>query len=318
MSTSLTHLLAALPEPLFSTYAIERVLGVGAYAIVYQIRSIETDEAFALKVVEKEPMRQRAMMPQLDREVVLLDAFSCSPHIIELLEVLHTSTHVFLRFELCEECVEDALDEAGPLAEEDAFGWFRQTCLGVQALHANGVIHRDLKPSNLLIDRSGAIRICDFGWACAESDQLSGSCGTPQYSPPECTGQTSYIHTTKVDIYGLGTCLQHILLGRVPMGPEDFPKGLSEGTTDLLHELLNPDPDLRPSIEDVLLRSELTAGSPFSDHVASVWRTLSDFVDLPALTSVTNKAGSKASKKKKTTTKKSLADNHICGFGSLY
>jgi serine/threonine protein kinase len=253
------------------------------------------------------------MMPQLDREVVLLDAFSSSPHIIELLEVLHTSTHVFLRFELCDESVEDALDETGPLPEEEAFGWFRQCCLGVQALHANCVIHRDLKPSNLLIDRTGAIRICDFGWACTEADQLSGSCGTPQYSPPECT-QTSYVHTTKVDIYGLGTCLQHMLLGRVPNGPEDLPKGLSEGTSELLHELLNPDPDQRPSIEDVLLRSELTAGSPFSDHVASVWRTLSDYVDLPALKAVP-KAGKKASKK---TTKKSLADNHICGFGSFY
>jgi len=301
---SLTHLLASLPEPLFSAYKIDRVLGVGAYAIVYQIRSTETDEAFALKVVEKEPMRKRAMMPQLDREVALLDAYSYSPHVIQLLEVLHTRSHVFMRFELCDESMEDALEEGGPMNEEDAFSWFRQTCLGVQALHANGVIHRDLKPSNLLIDARGVLRICDFGWACHESDRLSGSCGTPQYSPPECK-QNSFLHTPKADIYGLGACLQHMLLGRVPMGPDDVPKGLSEDTIDLLHDLMNPNPKLRPTIEEILYRPQLTGGNPFAEHFASMWRSLSDFMDVPVPT------------KHKTGRTKSVVETH-CGIGPFY
>lgn len=278
---SLTHLLAALPEPLFSAYEVEGVLGVGAYAIVYQIRSVETDEAFALKVVEKEPMRKRSMMPQLDREVALLSV-PYSPHVIQLLEVLHTSSHVFLRFELCDTTVEDALNQSGPMSEEEAYSWFRQLCLGIQALHVHGVIHRDLKPSNFLLDGRGVLRICDFGWACHESDHLSGNCGTPQYSPPECIGRPSYVHTPKVDIYGLGACLQHMLLGRVPMGREDVPKGLSEETIELLHELMDPDPDLRPCIEDVLNRPQLANGIPFAEHFTNLWRNLSDFMDIPA------------------------------------
>jgi serine/threonine protein kinase len=256
---SLTRLLSALPEPLFSTYSIEKVLGVGAYAVVYQIRDKYTSEAFALKVVEKEPMRIRLMLPQLEREVALLDMHSDTPHIVQLLETVQTTTHILLRFQLCQESLEDLAAVVGPMEEREAFRWFRHACLGVQGLHATGVIHRDLKPSNLLVDSSSVVNICDFGWACTEADALTGQCGTPDYSPPEtafASGTT--VHTAKVDIYGLGASLQHLLLGRVPQGPRDMPKGLSAGTRELLAELMAEDADARPSIDELLARPELS------------------------------------------------------------
>lgn len=256
---SLTRLLAALPEPLFSTYSIDRVLAVGAYAVVYQIHDKCTSEAFALKVVEKEPMRVRLMLPQLARECSLMEAHAGTPHIVELLETTSTATHVFLRFDLCQESLEDLSKDRGPMPEEEAFGWLRQACLGVQALHSSGVVHRDLKPSNFLIDSEGLLRICDFGWAGLENEHMTGQCGTPDYSPPETRGNAprGAVHTTKVDIYGLGASLQHLLLGRVPKGLKDIPQGLSPATTELLTELMSSDPDARPTIEDLLARPQL-------------------------------------------------------------
>merc|ERR1719482_1257321 len=158
-----------------------------------------------------------------------------------------TTTHVFLRFQLCQETLEDMSEQHGPMIEEEAFRWLRQACLGVQGLHASGVIHRDLKPSNFLLDNEGMLRICDFGWACMEEDALTGQCGTPEYSPPETMKEHGgRVHTTKVDIYGLATTLQHLLLGRVPKGPSDLPKGLSAATHELLAELMDSDADARP------------------------------------------------------------------------
>merc|ERR1719313_2715050 len=104
---SLTRLLKVLPEPLFSSYRIQRVLGVGAYAVVYQIRDVQSREAYALKVVEKEPLRVRLMLPQLAREASLLQAHADTPHVVQLLETTMTKTHVFLRFTLCKESLED-------------------------------------------------------------------------------------------------------------------------------------------------------------------------------------------------------------------
>merc|ERR1719450_1159428 len=104
---SLTRLLKALPEPLFSNFELQKVLGVGAYAVVYQVRHKTSGEDFALKVIEKKPMEIRSMLPQLQREVQVALEHADTPHVIQLLEVTETPTHFFLRFELCKGNLED-------------------------------------------------------------------------------------------------------------------------------------------------------------------------------------------------------------------
>lgn len=272
---SLTRLLSVLPEPLFSEYKIQGILGVGAYAVVYQIQDLATGESFALKVVEKEPMRVRLMLPQLTREVHLLDAHADTPHVVELLETIMTTTHVFLRFPICQTNLEDLSKENGPMTEEEAFRWLRQACVGVEGLHASGVIHRDLKPSNFLVDDKGQLRVCDFGWACREEEVLTGQCGTPEYSPPETSSERGRgVHTTKVDMYGLGASLQHMLLGRVPKGRTDLPKGLSASTHELLAELMESDAEARPTIEELLARPQLEQN--ILAQFAQLWNQLFD------------------------------------------
>jgi len=297
---SLTHLLATLPEPLFSTYSLDKVLGIGAYAVVYQVRDKRTSEAFALKVIEIEPMRQRLMLPQLQREVKILEEFAGIQHVVQLLAVTRTSTHIFLRFELCEQSLEDFATEHGPMREEEAFSWLREACLGVQALHAEGAVHRDLKPSNLLVDAEGSLRICDFGWACWEEQELTGTCGTPQYSSPEtCMKDGSGVsHTSKLDIYALGACFQHLVLGRVPDGRADLPKGLSASTLDLLMELMDSDPDARPTIDELLQRPQLAENT----LVGQLWRHWQLLFDVPPVAT-------------KTAKQKNLEAEMACGLG---
>lgn len=254
---SLTHLIAALPEPLFSRYELTKVLGVGAYAVVYQVKDKSTQEDFAMKVVEKEPMRIRGMLPQLQREVAIVADHADTPHIVKLLEIVETPVHFFLRFDLCKSSLEDICKAQGPIAEKAAFLWLKQACLGIKNLHENGIIHRDLKPSNLLVDADGSLSICDFGFACREIDNCHGKAGTPGYSPPE-TDQDGLIHTDKVDIYALGACLLHLLLGRCSEGPHDLPNDLSPMTQELLEEMMSSDPDDRPSIDDLLAAPQLS------------------------------------------------------------
>jgi serine/threonine protein kinase len=258
---SLTRHLQVLPEPLFSDYDVHnKPLGVGAYAIVYKVTHKRTKEDFALKVIEKEPMRVRLLAQQLRREVELVEELSTgTPHVVQLLETTETATHFLLRFELCTTSMEDVSDMQGPMPEEQALQWMRQACLGVKEIHAKGVIHRDLKPSNMLVDTDGSLAICDFGAACRATDDPIGITGTPNYSPPETQSHCD-CHTEKVDIYSLGASLQHLLLGRVPLGSEDFPKGLSDSTRELLEEMMSPDPEDRPSIDD-LLNSPQIGGS---------------------------------------------------------
>ena len=60
----------------------------------------------------------------------------------------------------------------------------------VQALsyaHENGVLHLDIKPANVLIDRSGHVKLADFGMATLANAAGFGGArgGTIGYMPPE-------------------------------------------------------------------------------------------------------------------------------------
>jgi serine/threonine protein kinase len=227
-------------------------MAVGAYALVYQIQSKSSQKKFALKVIEKYPMEIRALLPQLMREVEVLKEFKNTPYIVRLHESIETPTHIFMRFELCRASLEEVCIKDGPMAEEDAFAWARQACFALRELHANGIIHRDVKPSNLLIDKQGYLCLCDFGFVCREQDALTGFAGAPQYSAPEASAQNTPIHTIKVDTYSLGASLQHLLLGRNPQGRDDMPQGISTAASDMLAEMMDVDPDKRPTIDELL------------------------------------------------------------------
>ena len=101
--------------------------------------------------------------------------------------------------------------EAAKLAAEvaDAF----------QHAHDSGVIHRDVKPSNMVVEKSGIIKITDFGLAKLASSQsaltMTGTIvGTPWYmSPEQGEGRDLDFRT---DIYSLGASFYHLLVGAPP------------------------------------------------------------------------------------------------------
>ena len=52
-------------------------------------------------------------------------------------------------------------------------------------LHSKNIIYRDLKPENILIDKTGYIKLTDFGFSKICNDMTYTLCGTPEYLAPE-------------------------------------------------------------------------------------------------------------------------------------
>ena len=89
---------------------------------------------------------------------------------------------------------------------------------GVNYCHSRRIIHRDLKPQNLLVDRSGNLKIADFGLARAFGipiKTLTHEIETLWYRAPEVLlGQKQY--SLGVDIWAVG-CIFAELIEKRPL-----------------------------------------------------------------------------------------------------
>lgn len=123
--------------------------------------------------------------------------------------------------------------ERETLSASDRLELAQGTGDGVQYLHKLKVIHGDLKPNNILVDDTGAARLCDFGlvrladWeGPAGMTTTSPYTGTERYKAPELfisAENRRPVATFEGDIYSLGCIILEIIEQICPFG--QFTKG---------------------------------------------------------------------------------------------
>ncbi|KAL7624542.1 hypothetical protein AAE478_006109 [Parahypoxylon ruwenzoriense] len=130
---------------------------------------------------------------------------------------------------------------------EDARATFRDTVLGLEYLHYEGVVHRDIKPANLLWTKDHRVKISDFGVSyfgrpiregepdelVSESEardfdddlELAKTVGTPAFFAPELCytdpGQEQPKISEQIDVWSLGVTLYCLIFARIPFMAED-------------------------------------------------------------------------------------------------
>jgi len=100
-----------------------------------------------------------------------------------------------------------------------------QIARGLYALHRQEMLHQDLRPDNIIIDRSGTVKLIDFGSVrVAGVAEIAGTAdqqhilGTAQYTAPEYfLGEAG---TTRSDLFSLGVITYQMLSGRLPYGTQ--------------------------------------------------------------------------------------------------
>ena len=108
---------------------------------------------------------------------------------------------------------------------ETVRGIVEQIARGLQAFHRMEMLHQDLRPQNIMIDKTGTVKIIDFGSVSvagvderASPGERSSILGTLQYTAPEYfAGDPG---TERSDLYSLGVIAYQMLSGRLPYGAE--------------------------------------------------------------------------------------------------
>ncbi|XP_060942287.1 hormonally up-regulated neu tumor-associated kinase homolog A [Limanda limanda] len=274
-------------------YLIGRKLGEGSFAKVREGLHALTGEKVAVKVIDKRKAKKDSYVTKNLRREGHIQQMIRHPNITQLLDILETDNSYYLVMELCPGGnLMNRIYDKKRLDERETQKYIRQLVLAVEHLHRAGVVHRDLKIENLLLDEQDNIKLIDFGLSnCAGilgySDPFSTQCGSPAYAAPELLSRKKY--GPKVDVWSIGVNMYAMLTGNLPFTVEPFslralhqkmvdkemnplPPSLCTAAICLLKKLLEPDPNKRPNIHQVMADSWLqlankNTGAPYLNRI---------------------------------------------------
>jgi serine/threonine protein kinase len=210
-------------------FAIDGVLGTGAFGTVYRGTQVGLDRPVALKVPTHEIAADPIMAKRFAREARSAARVQ-HPGVVAIYAVGELADgRPYLAMQLVDG---EPLDKIGsPIPPRRALRIVRAIASALSETHAADVVHRDLKPSNIIWrrDRNGDDRITlvDFGIAVcrpgnADASRLTsnGLIGTPHYmSPEQAHGE---VVDARADLYALGCVLFELVTGNPPFDGSGF------------------------------------------------------------------------------------------------
>jgi len=167
-------------------------------------------------------------------------------------------------------------DNRGPATTGETFDEARlrpalaQLVRGLSALHDEDQVHRDVKPSNILVTPAGRVVLLDFGLitSAARGGHPDGLVGTVSYAAPEQALGDKI--SASADWYSVGVVLYEALTARMPhrgrtslqlvlnkqqapeVAPDLWITDVAPDLAQLCSQLLDPEPDERPTGQEVL------------------------------------------------------------------
>ncbi len=146
-------------------YAIVSQLGQGGMGVVYQAHDPRLDRHVAIKLLPPDLTRDETAKQRFLQEAKAASALD-HPNICTIFEINETPDgQLYLVMAHYEGETLKARIARGPLDLDDAIDIATQVGQGLAEAHGAGIVHRDIKPANLLVTKTGAVKILDFGLA---------------------------------------------------------------------------------------------------------------------------------------------------------
>ncbi len=260
---------AIAPGTLLGQYRIEALLGRGGMGAVYRATQTSLERAVAIKVLPRPLAAAPEFVERFHREAKALAGLS-HPHVVAIHDKGETNGLCYFVMELIDgTSLRQLLATRRPTPTE-ALEMARQACEALAYAHARGIIHRDVKPENLLVDRSGCVKVADFGLARIVGAETSSRgltrsavvMGTYDYMAPEQRESARDVDA-RADLYSLGVVMYEMLTGGLPLGrfePPSKRSGVDPRVDGIVMRLLERDraerwasaAEVKAQIEEVL------------------------------------------------------------------
>ena len=267
-----------------SNYKYIRTIGEGTFGKVKLAIHIITGEKVAIKILQKNLIKDQNEYDRIEREIKYLKLFS-HPNIIQIYEVIENKSSFYIVMEYAQAGeLFNYIVKKEKLTEKESSFFFYQIIQGVKEIHSKKICHRDIKPENLLFTKNKILKIIDFGLSSEYDNFLSTPCGSPCYASPEMIRGKKY-NGLSIDLWACGVILFAMLCGYLPFDdkdnnalfqkivecnidyPEENEVELSENSLDLINKILTPNPKKRIGLEDILKHPFLKFGKKMYNYI---------------------------------------------------
>ena len=212
------------PQHLSDRYELGEILGFGGMSEVHLARDLRLHRDVAVKVLRADLARDPSFYLRFRREAQNAAALN-HPAIVAVYDTGEAATSSGPLPYIVMEYVDgvtlrDIVHNDGPMPPRRALEVISDACQALNFSHQHGIVHRDVKPANIMISKSGAVKVMDFGIARALADsgnsvtRTAAVIGTAQYlSPEQARGESV---DPRSDVYSLGCVLYEIITGVPP------------------------------------------------------------------------------------------------------
>jgi len=223
-------------------YQVIQFLGTGARSTIWQVRSRQTDEVFALKRVVK---RNSSEMRFLEQAINEFEIGSRLKHetlrrIYDLHRVKRWMSLREVRV-VMEFCEGKSVQQNRPTSIREAVRIFAQVASALAYMNERGFVHADTKPNNIIVSPDGTVKLIDLGQSCPLGTVKSRIQGTPDFIAPEQVRRGPV--DARTDVYNFGASLYWTAIGRpIPtVLPKEGSLTMNDGQRVVPPAQLNPE-----------------------------------------------------------------------------
>jgi len=238
------------------------------------VKKIDSGLKYALRRIPKEtvPCKDRVV---LEKHLINLNGLE-HPHLCKFVEAFEDGECYYLIYERGEQkSLFDHIRERDSFLEEDGADFTRQIAMALALAHSQNVVHGCLSPSSLILaledeeegddDLPTQVKVCDMGQAfflrptvleCGKDDALPYVAPEVAWEELKSKPGTTPKDSDKLDIWGLGAIVYHMLTGTAPFAAHSQKELINKIQTQAIEyrdvDWSELSPDAREAVEGML------------------------------------------------------------------